>query len=132
MGRTRLLTAQLKPGKRSYRVVIPTPFSNFSYKKLKRKQTSTRRRKTKTTQHRNTHTKAMYLFLSSPGVGCFRKPQLFMKDGDVVTCEIAGIGAITNVVRAVPATYTVIRKHPPHWRLWSVPRGLRCLGHNSC
>lgn len=36
-----------------------------------------------------------------PGVGCFRKPQLWLKDGDVVTCEIDGIGAITNKVRAV-------------------------------
>lgn len=36
-----------------------------------------------------------------PGVGCFRKPQLFLKDGDSVTCEIDGIGAITNKVQRV-------------------------------
>jgi len=36
---------------------------------------------------------------TGPGVGVFRKPQLFMKDGDVVTCEVDGIGAITNTVR---------------------------------
>jgi 2-keto-4-pentenoate hydratase/2-oxohepta-3-ene-1,7-dioic acid hydratase in catechol pathway len=35
-----------------------------------------------------------------PGVGCFRKPPLFLKPGDVVTCEIDGIGAITNTVVA--------------------------------
>mmetsp|Transcript_16849 Transcript_16849/g.32886 ORF Transcript_16849/g.32886 Transcript_16849/m.32886 type:complete len:304 (+) Transcript_16849:36-947(+) len=38
-----------------------------------------------------------------PGVGCFRKPQLFLKPGDVVTCEIDKIGAITNTVKAVSA-----------------------------
>jgi len=36
-----------------------------------------------------------------PGVGCFRKPPLWLKDGDVVTCEIDGIGAITNAVQKV-------------------------------
>ena len=36
-----------------------------------------------------------------PGVGCFRKPQLFLKHGDVVTCEIEGIGSITNTVKEV-------------------------------
>lgn len=36
-----------------------------------------------------------------PGVGCFRKPQLFLKDGDVVTVEVDGIGSITNTVRNV-------------------------------
>jgi len=36
-----------------------------------------------------------------PGVGCFRKPDpLWLKDGDVVTCEIGGIGRITNTVKA--------------------------------
>lgn len=36
-----------------------------------------------------------------PGVGCFRKPEpLWLKDGDVVDCEIDGIGTITNTVRA--------------------------------
>lgn len=34
-----------------------------------------------------------------PGVGCFRKPPLWLKDGDVVDCEIDGIGTITNTVR---------------------------------
>lgn len=38
-----------------------------------------------------------------PGVGCFRKPPLFLKDGDVVTCEIDGIGAISNTVKRVAA-----------------------------
>ena len=32
------------------------------------------------------------------GVGCFRKPPLWLKHGDVVTCEIDGIGSITNRV----------------------------------
>ena len=40
-----------------------------------------------------------------PGVGCFRKPQLWLKDGDEVTVEIEGIGAVTNRVQAVPETY---------------------------
>ena len=35
-----------------------------------------------------------------PGVGCFRKPQLWLKPGDVVTCAIEGIGSITNTVVA--------------------------------
>jgi 2-keto-4-pentenoate hydratase/2-oxohepta-3-ene-1,7-dioic acid hydratase in catechol pathway len=50
-----------------------------------------------------------------PGVGCFRKPPLWLKVappslcnnisqvGDVVECEIEGIGAITNTVTAEPA-----------------------------
>ena len=34
-----------------------------------------------------------------PGVGCFRKPDpLWLKDGDVVECEIEGIGVIRNEV----------------------------------
>jgi len=33
-----------------------------------------------------------------PGVGCFRKPPLWLKDGDVVECEIDGIGTIRNRV----------------------------------
>lgn len=33
-----------------------------------------------------------------PGVGCFRKPQLWLKAGDVVECEIDGIGCISNKV----------------------------------
>lgn len=36
-----------------------------------------------------------------PGVGCFRKPQLFLKDGDVVRCEIDGIGAIENPIKKI-------------------------------
>jgi 2-keto-4-pentenoate hydratase/2-oxohepta-3-ene-1,7-dioic acid hydratase in catechol pathway len=39
-----------------------------------------------------------------PGVGCFRKPPLFLKAGDSVTCEIDGIGSITNVVERDPIT----------------------------
>jgi 2,4-didehydro-3-deoxy-L-rhamnonate hydrolase len=34
-----------------------------------------------------------------PGVGAARTPQLFMKDGDVCTIEIAGLGALTNKMR---------------------------------
>lgn len=34
-----------------------------------------------------------------PGVGCFRKPPLWLKDGDVVECEIDGIGCISNPVK---------------------------------
>lgn len=41
-----------------------------------------------------------------PGVGCFRKPPLFLKDGDEVTCEIEGIGRITNRVEATKAVYS--------------------------
>lgn len=33
-----------------------------------------------------------------PGVGCFRKPPLWLKAGDVVECEIDGIGCISNTV----------------------------------
>lgn len=36
-----------------------------------------------------------------PGVGCFRKPPLFLKDGDVVRCEIDKIGAISNAVKKI-------------------------------
>jgi len=32
------------------------------------------------------------------GVGCFRKPQIWLKSGDVVECEIDGIGTLTNPV----------------------------------
>lgn len=39
-----------------------------------------------------------------PGVGCFRKPPLYLKEGDVVTCEIDGIGAITNPIVNDPIT----------------------------
>ncbi len=31
-----------------------------------------------------------------PGVGAFRKPPVFLRDGDVVTVEVEGIGALTN------------------------------------
>lgn len=34
-----------------------------------------------------------------PGVGCFRKPEpLWLEDGDVVECEIEGVGVLRNVV----------------------------------
>lgn len=33
-----------------------------------------------------------------PGVGCFRKPPLWLKAGDVVECEIDGIGTISNPI----------------------------------
>jgi 2-keto-4-pentenoate hydratase/2-oxohepta-3-ene-1,7-dioic acid hydratase in catechol pathway len=33
-----------------------------------------------------------------PGVGCFRKPQLWLHPGDVVTVEIEKLGSITNTV----------------------------------
>lgn len=35
------------------------------------------------------------------GVGKFREPPVFMQDGDTITCEIEGIGAITNSVRVI-------------------------------
>jgi 2-keto-4-pentenoate hydratase/2-oxohepta-3-ene-1,7-dioic acid hydratase in catechol pathway len=35
-----------------------------------------------------------------PGVGFARDPKVFLRDGDEVTCEIEGIGALTNPVRA--------------------------------
>lgn len=35
-----------------------------------------------------------------PGVGAYRKPPRFLKDGDVVTVEVEGIGALTNRCRA--------------------------------
>ncbi len=35
-----------------------------------------------------------------PGVGCFRKPPVFLKPGDVVRMEIAGLGALENPVAA--------------------------------
>jgi 2-keto-4-pentenoate hydratase/2-oxohepta-3-ene-1,7-dioic acid hydratase in catechol pathway len=34
-----------------------------------------------------------------PGVGAFRKPPVFLRDGDVVTVEVEGIGALTNPCR---------------------------------
>lgn len=33
-----------------------------------------------------------------PGVGVFQKPPVFLKAGDVVSCEVAGIGSIENKV----------------------------------
>lgn len=35
---------------------------------------------------------------TGPGVGCFRTPPLWLKDGDVVECGVDGIGSITNPV----------------------------------
>ena len=32
------------------------------------------------------------------GVGMGRDPQVWMKDGDVVTCTVDGIGSVTNTV----------------------------------
>jgi len=44
------------------------------------------------------------IFTGTPsGVGCFRKPPLWLKHGDEVVCEIDGIGRISNRVQAVPA-----------------------------
>ena len=44
------------------------------------------------------------IFTGTPsGVGCFRKPPLWLKPGDVVTCEIEQLGAITNTVEAADA-----------------------------
>jgi 2-keto-4-pentenoate hydratase/2-oxohepta-3-ene-1,7-dioic acid hydratase in catechol pathway len=31
-----------------------------------------------------------------PGVGNFRDPQVFLKDGDEITDEVGGIGKLTN------------------------------------
>jgi 2-keto-4-pentenoate hydratase/2-oxohepta-3-ene-1,7-dioic acid hydratase in catechol pathway len=36
-----------------------------------------------------------------PGVGCFRSPQLWLKDGDEVRVEIEKIGSVVNRVKAV-------------------------------
>lgn len=42
------------------------------------------------------------IFTGTPGgVGVFRKPPMFLKDGDDVVCEIDGIGRIQNRVQAV-------------------------------
>lgn len=35
-----------------------------------------------------------------PGVGFAREPKVFLRDGDEVSCEIEGIGTLTNPVRA--------------------------------
>jgi 2-keto-4-pentenoate hydratase/2-oxohepta-3-ene-1,7-dioic acid hydratase in catechol pathway len=37
------------------------------------------------------------------GVGVFRKPPVFMKDGDQIAVEIERIGRLENVCRTVPA-----------------------------
>lgn len=34
-----------------------------------------------------------------PGVGCFRKPPVWLKRGDVVECEVDEIGTITNIIQ---------------------------------
>ena len=34
------------------------------------------------------------------GVGNFRNPQVFLKDGDVVICEVDGVGRLENPCRA--------------------------------
>jgi len=36
------------------------------------------------------------------GVGAFRKPPRFLRDGERVTVEIEGIGALENVCRMAP------------------------------
>ena len=36
------------------------------------------------------------------GVGFTRDPPLFLKDGDVITCAVDGVGAITNTVMGPP------------------------------
>jgi 2-keto-4-pentenoate hydratase/2-oxohepta-3-ene-1,7-dioic acid hydratase in catechol pathway len=39
------------------------------------------------------------IFTGTPsGVGCFRSPQVWLKAGDVVECEIEGIGVISNPI----------------------------------
>ncbi|KAJ8286175.1 hypothetical protein GJAV_G00035380 [Gymnothorax javanicus] len=40
----------------------------------------------------------VFLTGTPPGVGVFRKPPVFLKKGDVVECEIDGIGVIRNSV----------------------------------
>ena len=37
------------------------------------------------------------------GVGAFREPPVFMKDGDEVTVEIEGIGSLSNPCKIVKA-----------------------------
>ena len=51
-----------------------------------------------------------------PGVGCFRKPQLWLKAGDVVECEIDGIGCISNKVGwdcSFTCSCVLMRMKPP-------------------
>ncbi|KAF4070466.1 hypothetical protein AMELA_G00285750 [Ameiurus melas] len=40
----------------------------------------------------------VFLTGTPPGVGVFRKPPIFLKTGDVVECQIEGIGSIRNTV----------------------------------
>ena len=51
-------------------------------------------------------TASAHAFASAPartrGVGCFRKPPLWLQHGDEVVCEIDGIGRIANRVTASP------------------------------
>jgi 2-keto-4-pentenoate hydratase/2-oxohepta-3-ene-1,7-dioic acid hydratase in catechol pathway len=43
------------------------------------------------------------IFSGTPaGVGFFRSPPVFLQHGDEVSCEIQGIGKLTNTVMAVP------------------------------
>ena len=37
-----------------------------------------------------------------PGVGGFRKPPIYLRDGDVIEAEVEGIGTLRNAVRQVP------------------------------
>ena len=41
---------------------------------------------------------------SPTGIGFGMDPPVFLKDGDVMTCEIEGIGILTNTVRDNSAT----------------------------
>ena len=44
------------------------------------------------------------IFTGTPGgVGVFRKPPIFLKDGDECVVEIEGLGRLTNAVRATRA-----------------------------
>ena len=46
------------------------------------------------------------------GVGVFRKPPVYLKDGDVCEVEIDGIGKLTNTVRAVCGGATAVAEGP--------------------
>ena len=46
------------------------------------------------------------------GVGVFRKPPVYLKDGDVCEVEIDGIGKLTNTVRAVGGGATAVAEGP--------------------
>lgn len=35
---------------------------------------------------------------TTPGVGCFREPQRWLVPGDIVVCEIGGIGTLVMTV----------------------------------